>query len=39
LIEKILGWAPSSVRQRYYSHVRDETMHAAAILKQRPEHG
>jgi hypothetical protein len=32
VIDKMLGWAPSSVRQRYYSRVRDEAMYEA-ILK------
>jgi integrase len=32
VIDKMLGWAPSNVRQRYYSRVRDEAMYEA-ILK------
>lgn len=31
-IDKMLGWAPSSVRQKYYSRVRDEAMYEG-ILK------
>lgn len=31
VIDKILGWAPSSVRQRYYSRVRDEAMYDAIL--------
>ena len=35
VIDKMLGWAPSSVRQRYYSRVRDEAMYEG-ILKLYP---
>jgi integrase/recombinase XerD len=31
VIDKMLGWAPSSVRQRYYSRVRDEAMYEAIL--------
>jgi integrase len=31
VIDKMLGWAPSSVRQRYYSRVRDEAMYDAIL--------
>jgi integrase len=32
VIDRILGWAPRTIRQRYYSRVRDEVAHEA-ILK------
>jgi hypothetical protein len=31
VIDKMLGWAPSSVRQRYYSRVRDQAMYEAIL--------
>jgi integrase len=31
VIDKMLGWAPSSVRQRYYSRVRDQAMYEGIL--------
>lgn len=31
VIDKILGWAPSTVRDRYYTRIADKDMHAAIL--------
>lgn len=31
VIDRILGWAPRTIRQRYYSRVRDEVAHEAIL--------
>ena len=30
-IDKIMGWAPSSVRSKYYSRVADNSIHASIL--------
>jgi integrase len=37
VIDAILGWAPKSIRQRYYSRVRDETAHDAILRLYRSD--
>src|SRR5205823_267616 len=37
VIDRILGWAPRTMRQRYYSRVRDETAHEAILCLYRSD--
>ena len=35
VINRILGWAPASVRQRHYSRVADDAMQSAILVLYR----
>lgn len=37
VIDRMLGWGPRSIRQRYYSRVRDETTHEAILRLYRSD--
>jgi integrase len=37
VIDRILGWAPRTIRQRYYSRVRDETAYEAILRLYRSD--